>query len=193
MEKVVRGKRVVVGKEPTPRPASVRVRDGKIVAIEAYDAPPGDEVAVLDFGEDLVMPGLVDSHVHVNDPIQNTPWEGFDSATASAVWGGVTTVVDMPLNSDPVTTTVARLNTKMDTARARKLHCDVAFLGGITPDQAEDDIEGLCDAGVVGFKSFLIDSGLAAFQPVSEEGVRRAMGVLRKVRERTGRETVYMF
>lgn len=133
-----------------------------IVAID--DAHLGD----VDFGDLVVMPGLVDSHVHVNEP-GRTEWEGFATATAAAVAGGTTTIVDMPLNSIPPTTTVAALETKR-TAAAGKLSCDVAFWGGIVPG-SEEEVDDLVAAGVCGFKVFLTDSGVPEYPPVTVDRI----------------------
>src|SRR5207253_2577077 len=111
---------------------------------------PAPDAIVEDHGDLAVLPGLVDPHVHVNEP-GRTDWEGFDTATRAAAAGGVTTVADMPLNSSPVTTTVPALREKL-AAAAGKLHVDVAFHGGLIPGNA-DQIERLIDAGVVGIKA----------------------------------------
>src|SRR5260221_3108722 len=104
----------------------------------------------------VISPGIVDTHVHVNEP-GRTEWEGFDTATRAAAAGGVTTIVDMPLNSVPATTTVAALEAKRSAARGRG-QVDVAFWGGVVPGNAAD-LDGLVDAGVRGFKCFLVPSG----------------------------------
>ena len=169
---VIRGKRVVLPADAaTPRsqhtiaPASIHIRDGRIVAIGEYeDATNGCEVFEVD-DQSLVMAGLVDTHVHINEP-GRTEWEGFWTATRAAAAGGVTTVVDMPLNSIPPTTTVAGLNAKMDAARAQ-CHVDMAFWGGVVPGNASE-LATLQSSGVVGFKCFLIHSGVDEFPNVSE-------------------------
>jgi allantoinase len=153
---VLRSRRVVTPEGE--RAASVRVRDGRIVAIEAYDTATGQ-----DLGELVLLPGLVDTHVHVNEP-GRTEWEGFASATRAAAAGGVTTIVDMPLNSIPPTTTVAALAVKR-AAAAGQCHVDVGFWGGAVPGNAAE-LAGLHAAGVFGFKCFLIDSGVPEFPPV---------------------------
>src|ERR1700712_461567 len=111
------------------------------------DAPHGAEI--IDAGDLVVSPGVVDTHVHINEP-GRTDWEGFESATRAAAAGGVTTVVDMPLNSIPATTTVAALEEKRTAARGR-CHVDVGFWGGVVPGR-QASIEPLVDAGVRGFK-----------------------------------------
>ncbi|MFI6424391.1 allantoinase AllB [Promicromonospora sp. NPDC050880] len=137
--------------------------------------PPPEVVAL---GDRVLLPGVVDTHVHVNEP-GRTAWEGFASATRAARLGGVTTIVDMPLNSIPATTTVEALEIKRAAAeavRARgELHCDVAFWGGAVPGNA-DHLEPLWDAGVLGFKCFLADSGVPEFPPLGPQELLDAMG-----------------
>ena len=169
---IVRGRRVVVpGGEA---PASIHIDRGRIIAVgHIDDAPAGAEV--VDCGDLVVSPGIVDSHVHVNEP-GRTEWEGFDTATHAAAAGGVTTIVDMPLNSIPATTTMAGLEAKRQAARGR-CHVDVAFWGGVVPGN-EREIEPLVDAGVRGFKCFLVPSGVDEFENVDEGTLRRVMPVL---------------
>jgi len=167
---IVRGRRVVLpGGE---RPASVHIESGRIVSIggDEDETPPGAEI--VECGDLVVSPGIVDSHVHVNEP-GRTEWEGFDTATRAAARGGVTTIVDMPLNSVPATTTVAGLDAKRRAARGRS-HVDVAMWGGVVPDN-EADVEPLIDAGVRGFKCFLVPSGVSEFAHVEEPTLRRVM------------------
>jgi len=169
---IVRGRRVVV--PDGERPASIHIDRGRIVSIgDASDSPGGADV--VDCGDLVISPGIVDSHVHVNEP-GRTEWEGFDTATRAAAAGGITTIVDMPLNSIPATTTVAALEAKRAAARGR-CHVDVACWGGVVPGN-ERDIEPLIDAGVRGFKCFLVPSGVDEFEHVGEETLRRAMPVL---------------
>jgi len=144
------------------RPADVAVRDGVVVAVERVGALSGD-VRQLSTDE-VLLPGLVDTHVHVNEP-GRTEWEGFDSATRAAAAGGVTTIVDMPLNSVPPTVDVASLRVKQDCARAQ-VHVDVGFWGGAVPGGLTQ-LRPLHDAGVLGFKCFLLDSGVPEFAPLS--------------------------
>ena len=152
--------------------ASIGVRDGVVLAVEAYDAGlVGDRVVEL--GDDeVLLPGVVDSHVHVNEP-GRTEWEGFASATRAAVAGGVTTLVDMPLNSIPPTTDVAALDVKRRTASGQ-CHVDVGFWGGAVPGNL-DDLRPLHEAGVFGFKCFLLHSGVDEFPPLDERELEDAM------------------
>jgi allantoinase len=157
LDTVIRARRAVVG--AAERPVDVGLRDGRIVAVAAYDelaAPEAVELA----DDEVLLPGLVDTHVHVNEP-GRTEWEGFASATRAAAAGGVTTIVDMPLNSIPPTTTVAALEEKRGVA-ASQAWVDVGFWGGAVPDNL-DDLAGLHEAGVLGFKCFLLDSGVEEF------------------------------
>ncbi|WP_328583949.1 allantoinase AllB [Streptomyces sp. NBC_00370] len=167
---VLRSTRVVTP-EGT-RAASVAVADGRIAAVLPYgsDVPPGARLE--DVGDDVVLPGLVDTHVHVNDP-GRTEWEGFWTATRAAAAGGITTLLDMPLNSLPPTTTAAHLRTKQDVARP-KAHVDVGFWGGAVPDNVKD-LRPLYDAGVFGFKCFLSPSGVEEFPELDQDQLARSL------------------
>ncbi len=169
---VLRSRRVV-----TPdgvRPAAVVVEAGKIVAVLApTDVASG--VPVTDVGDHVVMPGLVDCHVHVNEP-GRTEWEGFETVTRAAAAGGVTTIVDMPLNSIPATTSLAGLQAKAEAA-AGKCMVDYAFWGGVVPDNLRELLP-MREAGVRGFKCFLVPSGVPEFANVAEEDLRPAMRTL---------------
>ena len=165
---VLRSRRVV-----TPageRAAAVCVRDGRIAAIHDYHAVDGQDLGAL-----ALLPGLVDTHVHVNEP-GRTEWEGFNSATQAALAGGVTTIVDMPLNSLPPTVTVEALRVKRRAA-AGQCHVDVGFWGGAVPDNLAD-LADLHAAGVFGFKAFLIDSGVPEFPPLDPAGLRKALAAV---------------
>ena len=169
--KVIRSTRVV-----TPdgmRPASVHIADGRIAHIGAYDEGTADITTT-----DVVMAGLVDTHVHVNEP-GRTEWEGFASATRAAAAGGVTTLLDMPLNAIPATTTVAALDVKRAAARGQ-CTVDVGFIGGVVPGNAAD-FAPLRDAGVLAFKCFLAPSGVEEFHHVTEDDLRVAFPVLARL------------
>ncbi|GAA3077354.1 allantoinase AllB [Streptomyces goshikiensis] len=142
------------------------VAAGKITAVLAHDAEVPAGARLEDFGDDVLLPGLVDTHVHVNDP-GRTEWEGFWTATRAAAAGGITTILDMPLNSLPPTTTVDHLRIKQDVART-KAHVDVGFWGGALPDNVKD-LRPLHDAGVYGFKCFLSPSGVEEFPQLDQE------------------------
>src|SRR5437762_6128000 len=175
-ELVIRGRRVVT--ENAVGPASVHIGDGRIVAVAAFDQIPSD-CKIVEAGENsVVMPGLVDTHVHVNEP-GGTDWEGFETATRAAAAGGVTTIVDMPLNCIPATTTLSGLNAKLEAARGQ-LHIDVAFWGGVVPGNTSE-IATLWNAGVVGFKCFLVHSGVDEFPNVTEKDLREAMPELARL------------
>jgi allantoinase len=172
---VIRGRRVV-----TPegvRAASVHVAEGRIVRLGLWDEVPPD-VTVVDAGESIVMPGLVDTHVHVNEP-GRTEWEGFESATPAAAAGGITTILDMPLNSIPATTTVDALEVKRQAAREKSV-VNVEFIGGFVPGNV-GELESLRDAGVRAFKCFLAPSGVDEFPAVGESDLREAFPVLTRL------------
>ncbi|GAB3027821.1 allantoinase [Nocardioides flavus (ex Wang et al. 2016)] len=169
LDTVVRALRAVVdGQE---RAASVGIREGRIVAVAAYDDLDAAEVVEL-ADDEVLLPGLVDTHVHVNEP-GRTEWEGFASATRAAAAGGVTTIVDMPLNSVPPTTTVTALEEKRRVAEDQAW-VDVGFWGGAVPGNI-GDLAGLHDAGVFGFKCFLLDSGVEEFPHLPPEDFAEAM------------------
>jgi allantoinase len=158
LDLVVRARRLI-----TPageRSGAVAVQAGRIVAVEAFDAPLTAVRTVELAADEVLLPGLVDSHVHVNEP-GRTEWEGFDTATRAAAAGGVTTLIDMPLNSIPPTTDPAALAVKQ-AAAAGKAHIDVGFWGGAVPGNA-DDLAALHAAGVFGFKAFTLHSGVDEF------------------------------
>jgi allantoinase len=166
---LVRGARVLL--PDGIRPAAIHIEDGVIVEVtDGVRSPAG--VRVLDAGERIVLPGLVDTHVHINDP-GRADWEGFEHATRAAAAGGVTTVVDMPLNSIPSTTTVNAFEAKLRAARGR-CHVDVGFWGGVVPGNALD-LAPLGAHGVLGFKCFLSPSGVDEFQHVNEDDLRKAL------------------
>jgi len=156
------------------RPAAILVEDEKIKSVISPDQLPG-QTAGFDFGNAAILPGLVDSHVHINDP-GRAEWEGFETATRAAAAGGFTLLVDMPLNCLPATTTVAALEAKRAAARGR-CRVDWAAWGGVVQDNLAD-LEALAAAGVLGFKCFLIHPGIDGFTMVTEEQLRAALPVL---------------
>ena len=172
---IVRGKRVV-----TPHGESavaIHVRRGVIRMVSGFDdVRPGS--LIYEAGDFVVMPGLVDTHVHINEP-GRTEWEGFATATRSAAAGGITTLIEMPLNSIPATTSVAAFQTKLAAAEGQ-LSVDTGFWGGVVPGNTQE-LRGLWDAGCFGFKCFLIDSGVKEFASVSETDLRAALPVLAKI------------
>ena len=175
-ELVIRGRRVVA--EDSIGPASVHITRGHISSISIFEDVPAGCDLVEAAAESVVMPGLVDSHVHVNEP-GRTIWEGFETATRAAAAGGVTTIVDMPLNSIPATTSLQALETKLTAARG-KLCVDVGFWGGVVPGNT-NELNKIWDAGVVGFKCFLIHSGVDEFPNVTEKDLREAMPELARL------------
>jgi allantoinase len=179
VEEPVQGKQVLRStRVVTPdgeRPASVVLDGGTIAAVLGHDAPVPAGARLTDLGGDVLLPGLVDTHVHINDPGRTT-WEGFATATAAAVAGGITTVIDMPLNSIPPTTTVPHLDVKRDTARGR-VHTDTGFWGGAVPGNTTD-LRPLHDAGVFGFKCFLLPSGVEEFPQLSPAGLAEVFAEL---------------
>ena len=137
--------------------ATVVIENGKILEILPFDAKLGESIETKDLGTLNLLPGLVDTHVHINEP-GRTEWEGFNTATQAAAAGGITTVVDMPLNCSPVTTTADALRQKLE-ALEGKLWIDCGFWGGVVPNNL-DQLDELVQAGVLGVKSFTIHSGM---------------------------------
>jgi len=166
---VVRGQRVLAA--AGIQPAAIHVRDGKIVALTPYSEVP-EGASVFDAGPSVVMPGLVDTHVHINEP-GRTDWEGFATATRAAAAGGVTTLIEMPLNSIPATTTREALQAKVEAARGQ-CWVDVGFWGGVVPGNAAE-LRALFAAGAFGFKCFLVPSGVPEFEHVTESDLREAL------------------
>lgn len=175
-------------------PGYVHVRGGLIAAVSAHSAT-GDRhrhaahltsrpnLTVIDYGSAVVGPGLVDVHVHMNEPGRED-WEGMATATSAAAAGGITTVIDMPLNSNPCTTTVAELRRKIDIAKSpNKTYVDVGFWAGLVPENAyhPHHLKALIKAGALGFKSFMAPSGIDDFPNVSIKDIRAALPVLRKL------------
>jgi allantoinase len=172
MERVLRSRRIVTPNRVLD--GAVVIADGRIRAVLTPDAVPS---GAEDLGDAALLPGLVDSHAHLNEP-GRTEWEGFDTATRAAAAGGVTTVVDMPLNCIPVTTSLAALEEKRR-AVAPHAHIDYAFWGGVVPGNA-DELQPMIDAGIAGFKAFLCPSGIDDFPNATERDLRRAMPILAK-------------
>jgi allantoinase len=170
LDLVIRARRVVTSAGEVDR--AVGVRDGRIVAIAPYDAQLEgvDQLVLAD--DEVLMPGLVDSHVHVNDP-GRTEWEGFTTATRAAAAGGVTTIIDMPLNSIPPTCDVPALDLKRKTAQSQA-YVDVGFWGGAIPGNLQQ-LRPLHQAGVFGFKCFLLHSGVDEFPPLAPDELEPVM------------------
>jgi len=166
---IVRGKRVITPKGE--RAAAIHVRAGVVAAVSAYSEIPAG-ATVHEAGDFVVMPGMVDTHVHINEP-GRADWEGFSTATRAAAAGGVTTLIEMPLNSIPATTSAAAFREKL-AAAAGKLWVDAGFWGGVVPGNSEE-LQPLWDAGVFGFKCFLVPSGADEFAHVTEADLRAAL------------------
>ena len=174
---VVRSQRIVLPEGE--RAAALHIDDGVIERIVEYASDDPTGATVFNVPYLVVSPGLVDTHVHIDEP-GRTEWEGFDTATRAAAAGGVTTLVDMPLNSVPATTTVSALYAKVDAARAQ-CHVDVGFWGGVVPGNAAE-LDALVDAGARGFKCFLVPSGVDEFPAVTEQDLRLALPILARRR-----------
>ena len=170
LDLVVRARRAVIGGLEVP--ACVGVSRGRISAITPYNEPPAAARSVVLEEDEVLLPGMVDTHVHVNEP-GRTAWEGFTAATRAAAAGGVTTILDMPLNSLPPTTSVEHLEVKRAVAQGQ-VWVDVGFWGGAVPGNLED-LAGLQDAGVFGFKCFLLDSGVPEFGHLEPEQLGSVM------------------
>jgi allantoinase len=169
------------------RKAAILIKKGRIKDI-VNELPDGD-FPVMDVGDHVLMPGIIDPHVHINEP-GRTDWEGFDTATKAAIAGGITSLVEMPLNASPVTTTANAFDEKIKAATeigqtgtvrsgSGKLHTNCGFWGGVIPGN-EKDIEPLIEKGVLGFKAFLTDSGIDEFPNVTETDLRKAMPIIAK-------------
>jgi allantoinase len=172
---VLRGERVVTPEGVAAR--AIHVAGETIARVTAYGEVPSG-ARVVEAGAAAVLPGLVDTHVHINEP-GRTEWEGFATATRAAAAGGVTTLIEMPLNAVPPTTSCGGLEAKR-AAAAGQLSVDVGFWGGIVPENAAE-IAPLWDAGVFGFKAFLCPSGVDEFPPVDERVLRAALPVLARL------------
>ncbi|KAL1959819.1 hypothetical protein VTO42DRAFT_964 [Malbranchea cinnamomea] len=172
---VLASSRAIVSGRLTPATITISLVTGKITSVihsvlPASSFPPG--TPYKDYSPLVLMPGIVDSHVHLNEP-GRTEWEGFFTGTQAAAFGGVTTVIDMPLNAIPPTTTVEGLRAKIEAAQGQ-CWVDIGFYGGVIPGNTSE-LKPLVREGVRGFKGFLIDSGVDEFPAVSSEDVRKAM------------------
>lgn len=167
-------KQVLIGSEL--KEATLFIKDGVITDIREGKLSATD-VPVEDLGNLVVMPGLIDSHVHINEP-GRTEWEGFETMTKAAIAGGITTLVDMPLNSSPVTIDAKTFNDKIAVTKD-KLYCNCGFWGGIVPANA-DKLEELVDCGVLGIKAFLTHSGIDEFPNVTLEDLKKGLATLAK-------------
>ncbi len=167
--RILKSRRVVL--EDQIKPLALVVQEGSIIAHQPYDQPSGGFPEV-DYGEAAILPGLIDIHVHFNEP-GRTHWEGWETGTRAAIAGGVTTVVDMPLNCIPSTTDPDSFREKLASTEG-KLFCDVGFWGGAVPSNI-DQLEALWNCGVLGFKAFLSDPGTAEFQNLDESSLTQAM------------------
>jgi allantoinase len=157
------------------RPSQILVENGKITQIADFETKL--PVVAEDLGDQIIMPGMVDTHVHINEP-GRTEWEGFNTGTQSAAAGGITCVVDMPLNCTPVTTNVDALQQKL-ASLAGKLWIDCGFWGGVIPESL-NDLDQLIQAGVLGVKSFTIHSGIDDFPKVEQQHLAQAIDILAK-------------
>ena len=173
---IIKSRNVVISNEV--KEAFVVIKNGSIAEVlYSMDYDVGD--GLLDIGDKILMSGIIDPHVHINEP-GRTEGEGFETATKAAISGGITTVVDMPLNSSPVTTAVNAFEQKLAAAQ-NQLYCNCGFWGGVVPGN-EYQIEPLIQKGVLGFKAFLTHSGIDEFPNVTEEYLRKTMPIIAKHR-----------
>ena len=156
-------------------PATLIIEDGRIESIIRGRDSGQEGLAVTDYGDAYIMPGLIDCHVHINEP-GRTEWEGFETATMAAAAGGITSLVDMPLNSSPVTVSVKALEEKREASRG-KIYVNCGFWGGIVPGNS-DEILPLIKAGVLGFKTFLCHSGIDEFPDTSLAELEKSLPVM---------------
>ena len=169
---IIKSRKAVIGNEV--KEAFVVIKNGIIAdVLSSIDYNVDDKL--IDAGDAILMPGIIDPHVHINEP-GRTEWEGFETATKAAISGGITTVVDMPLNSSPVTTTVKNFEEKISAAQDQ-LYTNCGFWGGLVPGN-EQEIEPLIGNGVLGFKAFLTHSGIDEFPNVTEEDLRKTMPLI---------------
>ena len=171
----IRSDRVVLPGKDEPVPATVIVAAGKIQAVMAREAKIEEASEEWNLGNSALLPGVVETHAHMNEP-GRTEWEGFETALRAAAAGGITTLIDMPLNSIPATTSAEALQVKK-TAAQGKCSIDYGFWGGVVPGN-EGELEAMISAGVMGFKAFMIHSGVDEFPMSTEEDLRKAMPIL---------------
>jgi len=152
------------------QPATVCFENGIITEIHDHKIADAE-----DAGDAVLMPGVIDVHVHINEP-GRTEWEGFETATMAAAAGGTTTVIDMPLNASPVTTTLKAFNEKLEASK-NKLHVNVGFYGGLIPGN-KNELAPMIEAGVLGIKCFLVHSGIDEFPNVGETEIDEAMSII---------------
>ncbi|HQY21687.1 MAG TPA: allantoinase AllB [Ignavibacteria bacterium] len=170
----IRSKNVLIGNEV--KDACVIIENEKISDLfypdSINDSEPENSFEIIDYGDLVIMPSLIDTHVHINEPGREE-WEGFETVTKAAAAGGITMLVDMPLNSEPVTTDRKSLDQKINSATG-KLYIDVGFYGGAVPENVSE-LSLLYRCGVLGFKSFMIDSGLEEFRHVTENDLENIL------------------
>lgn len=191
MSRAISSLNVVIGGEIVEATVIFSLESGKIIEIVDKILDKDDEILIKFDVKDYrnvsplyILPGLVDAHVHLNEP-GRTEWEGFETGTKAAISGGVTTVIDMPLNAIPPTTNIKNFNIKLNSARGQ-IWCDIGFWGGLVPDNLTDLVP-LINAGVRGFKGFLIDSGVDEFPAIDEKYIDQALKVVE------GNDTLIMF
>ena len=156
--------------------ATLVLADGKIKEV-LLGKVQREDIPFESVGDKVIMPGVIDAHVHINEP-GRTEWEGFETATKAAAAGGITTLIEMPLNASPVTTTAAALKLKLEAAKG-KLHVNCGFYGGVIPSNI-NALDELLNAGVFGIKAFLTHSGIDEFPNVTEADLRKALPILKK-------------
>ena len=175
---IVRGNRVITGDgSGKPAPAAIHIQHGVITDVAQFNEVPAG-CPIHEAGDLTIMPGIVDTHVHINEP-GRTEWEGFTTATRAAAAGGVTTLIEMPLNSIPATTSASAFREKLASA-AGKLWVDTGFWGGVIPGNAEE-LRTLWRDGVFGFKCFLVPSGVDEFPQAREADLRIALPILAEI------------
>ncbi|MBK6411203.1 MAG: allantoinase AllB [Flavobacteriales bacterium] len=156
--------------------ATLLLAEGKITDVLPGKIQP-EGIPYESVGNKVIIPGVIDAHVHINEP-GRTEWEGFETATKAAAAGGTTTLIEMPLNASPVTTTAAALKLKLEAAKG-KLHVNCGFYGGVIPTNI-DELDELLKSGVFGIKAFLTHSGIDEFPSVTEADLRKALPILKK-------------